>query len=109
MTNQSHPPKMGGMRLITIGTLRAYWEDHPDSREQLQAWHQVVKAAKWSNSNEVKTQYGNASIIGDNRVVFNIAGNKYRLIVKIHYNTSVVFVRFIGTHKEYDQIDAEEI
>lgn len=100
---------MGGMRLITIGTLRAYWEDHPDSREQLQAWRQVVKAAKWSNSNEVKTQYGNASIIGGNRVVFNIAGNKYRLIVKIHYNTSVVFVRFIGTHKEYDQIDAEEI
>lgn len=100
---------MGGMRLITLGTLRTCWEAHPDSREQLQAWHQVVKAAKWSNSNEVKAQYGNASIIGGNRVVFNIAGNKYRLIVKIHYNTSIVFVRFIGTHKEYDQIDAEEI
>ena len=95
--------------MITVATLKSYWEDHPDCREQLQAWHQIVKAAKWRNSNEVKAQYGNASIIGGNRVVFNIAGNKYRLIVKIHYNTSIVFVRFIGTHKEYDQIDAEEI
>jgi mRNA interferase HigB len=100
---------MGGMRLITVGTLRSYWEDHPDCREQLQAWYQIVKAAKWRDSNEVKAQDGNASIIRGNRVVFNIAGNKYRLIVKIHYNTSIVFVRFIGTHKEYDQIDAEEI
>ena len=100
---------MGVMRLIAIRTLRKFWEKHPDSREQLQAWHQVVKDAKWVHSNEIKAQYRNASIIGDRRVAFNIAGNKYRLIVKIHYNTSIVFIRFIGSHKEYDQINAEEI
>lgn len=70
---------------------------------------QVVKIATWSNSNEVKAQYRNASIIGGNRIVFNIAGNKYRLIVKIHYNTGIVYVRFVGTHQEYDQINAEEV
>lgn len=95
--------------MIAIGALREYWEDHPDSRAQLQAWHQIVKNAMWRSPNEVKAQYRNASIIGGNRVVFNIAGNKYRLIVKIHYNTGIVYVRFIGTHQEYDQINAEEV
>jgi mRNA interferase HigB len=97
------------VRLIAIGTLRDYWEAHPDSRAQLQAWHQVAKIATWRNSNEVKAQYRNASIIGGNRIVFNIAGNKYRLIVKIHYNTGIVYVRFVGTHQDYDQINAEEV
>ena len=103
------PPIMGGVRLIAIKTLRDYWEANQEIREQLQAWHDVIKAANWITPNELKAQFRNASIIGDNRVLFNIAGNKYRLIVKIHYNTGIVYVRFIGTHKEYDKIDAEQV
>jgi len=68
-----------------------------------------MKSASWKTPNDVKSQFRSASIIGDNRVVFNIAGNKYRLIVKIHYNTGIVYVRFIGTHPDYDAINAEEV
>jgi mRNA interferase HigB len=97
------------MRLVAIGTLRRFWTKHSDSKEQLLAWYKVVKSSDWKSPNEVKRQFRSASIIGGNRVVFNIAGNKYRLIVKIHYNTGVVFVRFIGTHKQYDAVNAEEV
>jgi mRNA interferase HigB len=97
------------MRLIAIGTLREFWRIHPDSKEQLQAWYQLLKSAAWKSPNGVKRQFRSASIIGGNRVVFNIAGNKYRLVVKIHYNTGIVYVRFIGTHREYDAVNAEEV
>ncbi len=97
------------MRLIAIGTLRAFWRAHPESEEQLKAWHKVVQSASWKTPHQVKSQFGSASIIGDNRVVFNVAGNRYRLVVKVHYNTGIVYVRFIGTHDEYDAIDAEEV
>ena len=97
------------MRLIAIGTLRTFWKTHPDSTEQLQAWYKLMRSAAWKTPNDVKRQFRSASIIGGNRVVFNIAGNKYRLIVKIHYNTGIVYVRFIGTHREYDAINAEEV
>jgi mRNA interferase HigB len=68
-----------------------------------------MKSARWKTPNDVKRQFRSASIIGDNRVVFNMAGNKYRLIVKIHYNTGIMYLRFIGTHKQYDAINAEEV
>ena len=74
-----------------------------------QAWYILMKSASWQTPNDVKSQFRSASIVGDNRVVFNIAGNKYRLIVKIHYNTGIVYVRFIGTHRQYDAINAEEV
>lgn len=97
--------------IISLRTLREHWgkPGREDSEEQLKAWHQEVKQAEWQNPNEVKQQYKNASIVGDNRVVFNICGNKYRLIVKINYAAQWVFIRFVGTHKEYDKIDATTI
>lgn len=97
------------MRVIAIGTLRTYWEINRDAEHPLKAWYQEVKAADWATPHEVKKMYRNASIIGDNRVVFNIAGNKYRLIVKFNYSYRIGYVRFIGTHAEYDQVDVEEI
>ena len=97
------------MRLIATGTLKAFWRVHPDSQEQLKAWHRMVRSASWKTPHDVKSQFGAAGVIGDNRVVFNIAGNKYRLVVKIHYNTGIVYVRFVGTHAEYDAVDATEV
>lgn len=75
----------------------------------MEAWYYEAKRAQWESAADVKAQYGSASVIGDNRVVFNIAGNKYRLTIRINYDSKTVFVRFVGTHKEYDKIDAEMI
>ena len=97
------------MRVITKRTLKNFWERYPDARKALEAWHAEAKNAHWQTSADIKVQYRNASILKDSRVVFNIHGNKYRLIVKINYPYSVVYIRFIGTHRQYDQIDAEEI
>jgi mRNA interferase HigB len=81
----------------------------PDAKAELEAWFHEAEAAVWENPAEVKEQYGNASILKGSRVVFNICGNKYRLIVKINYSYSVVYIRFAGTHREYDQINAQDI
>jgi mRNA interferase HigB len=97
------------MRIISKKKLKEFWEKYPDSEDALQAWHAEAKHAAWQNPAEIKMQYGNASILKDSRVVFNICGNKYRLVVKINYPSSVVYVRFVGTHKEYDAIDAEVV
>lgn len=96
-------------RIISKKTLRDFWERFPDSEEALKAWHTEAKAAVWQNPADVKAQFGNASILKVSRVVFNICGNKYRLIVKINYPASIVYIRFVGTHKEYDAIDAETV
>jgi len=80
-----------------------------DAKGPLEAWYYEAKQAQWESPADVKAQYGSASILKDNRVVFNIAGNKYRLVVRINYDSKTVFVRFIGTHREYDKIDAEVI
>lgn len=97
--------------IIALKTIKEHWKKpgREDSEQQLKAWYHEVKKAEWQNSNEVKTQYRNASIIGDNRIVFNICGNKYRLIIKINYETQWIFIRFVGTHKEYNKIDAATI
>lgn len=97
--------------IVSKKTLTEFWEmpNRGDSEEALKAWHQETLKAKWENPNDTKKQYKNASIVGNNRVVFNICGNKYRLIVKVNYKAQWVFIRFIGTHKEYDKIDATEI
>ncbi|KAF0235803.1 MAG: hypothetical protein FD181_3250 [Prolixibacteraceae bacterium] len=99
------------MRIIAFRTLRDFFEkpEYSDSEPSLRAWYHDVKTAEWKNPNELRQQYKNASFVGEGRVVFNIKGNDYRLIVAIDYEFQVIFVRFIGTHKQYDKIDAKTI
>jgi mRNA interferase HigB len=97
------------MRVIAKKILREFWDKYTDSEQQLKTWYKEASNAKWSSPNDIKKEYARASIIGDNRVVFDIYGNKYRLIVKINYEREWVFIRFIGTHKEYDNVDAKNI
>ncbi|MGI0494636.1 type II toxin-antitoxin system HigB family toxin [Alkalinema pantanalense CENA528] len=97
------------MRIIARSTLRDYWENHSDIEDALKTWYYDASRADWQSPADVKEAYRNASIIANNRVVFNIKGNKYRLIVAIRYDIGIIFIRFIGTHTEYDQVDAETI
>jgi len=92
--------------ILSRKKIRIFWTRHPDSEETLKTWYKVAMKANWKSSNGIKSQYRNASIIGDNRVVFNICGNKYRLIVKFNYGMQWGWIRFIGTHSEYDKVDA---
>jgi len=101
--------KVKRLRVIAKKTLRDFWEKHPDSEQQLKSWYQEAGSATWKTPNEVKKEYPSASIIGDNRIVFNIKGNDYRLIVKINYDYQMIWVRFVGTHAEYDKINANKI
>jgi mRNA interferase HigB len=94
------------LRIIKIGPLKSFWEDRfPDAENALKAWIADTEKATWQNSNELKTQYANADPVGNNRIVFNIRGNNYRLIVAISYRAQIVLIKFIGTHEEYDAID----
>ena len=99
------------VRVISRRILRQFWQNHryQDSEQALRAWYAEAKTANWASPQEIKESYRTASIIGNNRVVFNICGNKYRLIVAIKYNFGIIFIRFIGTHKQYDKISAEDI
>lgn len=97
------------MRIIAKRTLRAFWERQADAEEPLLAWYREVEQADWDTPTELKAQYRNASIVGGNRVVFNIKGNDYRLVVRINYPYRVVYVRFVGTHTEYDAVNVEEV
>ena len=97
------------MRVIALRTLRGFWERHPDSRTSIEAWYSDAKHADWKSPAEIKAMYRNSSILGDNRVVFNLKSNDYRLVVRIAYGIGIVYIRFIGTHREHDQIDAETI
>lgn len=101
------------MRVIARKALRDFWVKYPDAKESLEAWHAETEHAAWQTPADVKKKYGSASILKDRRVVFNICGNKYRLVVKFNYACSdrrgVAYIRFIGTHKQYDKIDAETI
>ena len=97
------------MRIIARGTLRKFWESNPDAREPLKAWYHEARKATWSSPHEIKRMYRHASIIGDNRIVFNISGNKYRLVVKFNYDFGTGYIRFIGTHAEYDNIEVENV
>lgn len=97
------------MRVIAIKTLRECWDKYPQSEQALLAWYEEIQIAHWNNPNELKTQYGNASILTDKRVVFNIHGNTYRLIVDIEYRLKIVFVVWFGTHNEYDKINAKTV
>jgi len=97
------------VRILSRKTLREFWEKHPDAEQPLQAWYHDVKHADWRSPANIKAVYRNASFVGQNRVVFNIKGNKYRLVVAVQYDFRIVFIRFIGTHKEYDAINAEKV
>jgi len=100
------------MRIITLSTLKAFWSEnsmYADAIEPTLIWYRHTLKADWSTPAEVKQDFGNASILKDGRVVFNIAGNKYRLIVRINYAYHIVYIRFIGTHEQYDKIDAQTI
>jgi mRNA interferase HigB len=99
------------VRIIAFRTIREFYEkpEYADSETSLRAWYHDCKAAKWKSSNELKRQYKNSSIVGEGRVVFNIKGNSYRLVVAIDYVFQVIFIRFIGTHKQYDKIDVKVI
>ena len=97
------------MRVIARKTLRDFWEKHPDSEQQLKAWYQEAESAKWKGPYDIKREFPSASVLEDNRVVFNIKGNHYRLIVRINYSYGMLWIRFIGTHAQYDKIDATKI
>ena len=100
------------MRVIALSTLKIFWENNPeylDAKEQTLAWYRLALKADWSTPADVKADFGNASILKDGRVVFNIAGNKYRLVVWINYQYRVLYVRFIGTHTQYDLIDVQNV
>jgi len=97
------------MRVIAKSTLKNYWTVNKDAEQALLSWYKVANKAKWANFNEVKQQFGTCKIVGNDRIVFKIKGNKYRLIVKISFENQLVWVRFIGTHSEYDLINAKEI
>lgn len=97
------------MRIFSRSTLRDYWKSHADSGQALLSWYQEAERANWRSPNDIRGEYPSASILPDNRVVFNIKGNSYRLVVKINYDYGAVWIRFIGTHAEYDKIDATKI
>jgi len=97
------------MRVIAIKTLRDFWAVHPDSEQSLLAWFDEVSKATWARPVDIKASYASASILKNRRAVFNIKGNDYRLVVAVAFKLGVVYVKFIGTHKQYDAINAETV
>ncbi len=100
------------MRVIAVRALKNFWANHPEHRDAEQptlAWYREVLKADWENPNQLKEQYRNASVLRDGRAVFNVAGNKYRIVVWINYPYRIVYIRFIGTHEQYDTIDAQTV
>lgn len=97
------------MRIISRRTLREFWEKHPDARKSLQAWYADIKRSNWQSPADIKKAYRNASFVRNNRVVFNIKGNHYRLVVAVNYSHGIVYIRFVGTHSEYDKIDVSSV
>jgi mRNA interferase HigB len=96
-------------RIVAKSTLREFWEKYADSEQYLKTWYDTAKSSKWFSPNDVKQTYVSASILKNGRVVFNIKGNHFRIVVRINYQFKIVWIRFVGTHKEYDQIDAKTI
>lgn len=97
------------MRIIALSTLRAFWKSHPDAETPLRAWYALASRATWKTPADIKAAYGNASFTANNRVVFNIKGNDYRMVAAVRYDKALMYVRFIGTHGEYDGIDVKPI
>lgn len=97
------------MRVIAVGTLKRFWTRHPDAEQPLKAWYDEARNANWFVPRDIKNRYASASFVGGNRVVFNIKGNDYRLIVAVAWRFQAVYIKFIGTHAEYDRIDAATV
>ena len=97
------------MRVIALGTLRDFWVKRPDAMDALIAWYAIASRSRWTMPADVKNVYRNASFLAGSRVVFNIKGNDYRLVLAMHYNRQIAYIRFIGTHRQYDQIDANTV
>ena len=97
------------MRVIALKTLKAFWAKYPDAEQPLKSWFQLTSKADWKTPQAVKALYRSATILQDGRVVFNVVGNKYRLVAWINYAYKTVYVRFVGTHKQYDEIDAQNV
>ncbi len=97
------------MRILSKRTLREFWERHPDVEQPLLAWYREVEKEDWSTPAQLLDRYPTASIVGTDRAVFRIKGNSYRLVVRVNYQKRILYVRFVGTHAEYDRVDAEEV
>lgn len=99
------------MRVITRGALQTYWErpGHEDAEDPLKAWYAEAKSAAWRSPADIKARYRSASFVSDNRVIFNIGGNKHRLVVHLNYGLGLVLIKFVGSHAEYDEIDAATV
>jgi mRNA interferase HigB len=97
------------VRIIALKTLKLFWEKHPDAESPLRAWYTEAKKAGWKGPQDIKAEYRTASILRNNRAVFNIKGNTYRLVAAVRYEFQLLYIRFLGTHAEYDKINAEEI
>ena len=97
------------MRIIARRTLREFWEKFPEAEIPLRVWFNEMKKSEWKNFNQLKQQFGNASVVSNDRAVFNIKGNNYRLIAAVDYEKQILWIRFIGSHKRYDKIDAKTI
>lgn len=97
------------MRIIAISHLKAFWEQYPDAEQPLLAWIDEAKKAKWHSPSDIKAQYRSASILKNRRVVFNVKGNDYRLVAAVAYRYGALYVKFIGTHRQYDAINAETV
>jgi mRNA interferase HigB len=97
------------MRIIALKALRDFWEKHPQAEVPLRAWHAIASRAAWRSPADVKAAYRAASILGGKRVVFNIKANEFWLVVAVHYNRGLIYIRFVGTHQQYDRINAEDI
>jgi mRNA interferase HigB len=97
------------VRVVALSTLRTFWQAHPDAETPLRSWYALAGRASWKTPADIKAAYGNASFTRNNRVVFNIKGNDYRLVVAVRYDKGLMYVRFVGTHRQYDKIDVETI
>ena len=97
------------MKIVSAGTLRAFWARHPEAEQPLRAWHDEVRHAAWATPQDIRDRYGSASFVGANRVVFNIKGNRYRLVVAVAWRFQAIYIKFVGTHDDYDRIDAATV
>jgi len=97
------------VRVISVSMLRRFWQTHADAEQSLKAWYAEVSSAVWTRPADIKAVFGSVSLLGNRRVVFNIKGNRYRLVVAVAYRQQIVFVKFVGTHAQYDQVDVETV
>lgn len=97
------------MKVIAVGNLRSFWERHPEAEQSLKAWYDEARHANWTTPKDIKRHYASASFVGRNRVIFNIKGNDYRLVVAVAYRFKAVYIKFVGTHAQYDRIDAATV